>query len=75
LLEVHPQSGLAARVKVFAQIHSGEPGIVTAALLSAQYGDRYRLFIQTGSIYVPINSAALELIQDYLSHELIGQAA
>jgi len=72
---VETPEGTRIRVKIFKQVTTGEPGLISAALLAAQYGDRYRFFVQEGSVFILKDSAVLQLLQSYLQHELIGQSA
>ena len=67
--------GAVYGAKLFRQIEGGEEGLLTAALLAVQYGDRDHSFREENGAYVLVNPFILRIVQEFLSHELISQAA
>jgi hypothetical protein len=59
----------------FQQIETREPGVLTAALLKVQYGDKYNLFKEENGAFILLDTALLQVLQDYLNRELIHQSA
>jgi len=68
-------SGAVNKAKLFRQIEGGEEGLLTAALLAVQYGDKAHSFREENGAYVLVNPFILRIVQEFLSHELISQAA
>ncbi len=63
------------KIGIYQQVNSEEEGLLTAALLVAQYGDKFRYFRQENGIYILADESILKLAHDFLTHELIAQAA
>lgn len=73
--EISKSISLPKRLKLYRQIETAEDGVLTAALLDIQYGDRYNIFKVEDGVHVLVDTAMLGFIKEYLAHELISQAA
>ncbi len=76
--DLNPQlepGSFGRRVMLFRQIEGERPGLITAALLKADYGERYNLFKHSNGVYSLIDETFLDLVNEFLAHELIHQSA
>ncbi len=59
----------------FKQVASGQSGLLGLALLTAQYGDRYRVFEEKDGVFTLIDVSILKVFQDHLATQLLNRAA
>jgi len=63
------------KTALYRQIHGPEEGLITAALLDLEYGDKYHIFREVKGVCELIDTALLGVVQTFLAHELVSQSA